>query len=191
LRAVSGVVFGPLSAATKGLATPLKPGVIRNTSNDAALQGQSYRKWLLHSRPVGPQLAQHFLRIHTPGLPVERAQFFRLGVSSQSASEREHLQVMTHYPVLSTELCDALADFLRPMHPQGVLSFVRSLSEGFSEVRADSHLAEVAAAVTETMRSGSWDESQVFRIVAGSHVFGVTIRWVKDHAEAAVTENAG
>lgn len=138
-----------------------------------------------------PKLADQFRLVHTPGLPIERVQYWRLNVSSRSAPEREHMVLMTHYPVLPGDVCDAIEALVRPRYPEAILSFVRADSDGYAEVHARTHPSEVAAVVAEVKRSGSWDESPVFRIVVEAQAFDVTVCWLNDHAEVRVSEGAG
>jgi hypothetical protein len=143
----------------------------------------------LASPAVGEKMP-HLSWIHVPGLPVDQVQFWRLSVSS-SADSREHILVMAHYPQLSTPTCAEIRRVLRPAYPGMVLSFAHSDSEGRSELSAESHPDEVAAAIAEVKRSGSWDESDVFRILVEGRSFDVRLRWITNSSEASVEETAG
>ena len=145
-----------------------------------ALSGDGYVE-------TGPS---QFQGLHVPGLPVARLQCWRVSVAADAGLEREHIVVMAYHPLPSEEACDQIAPLLRSLAPMALLSFVQADSEGHAQVRTAAHAGEVAAAVTEVKRRGSWDESPVLRIVVQSQAFAGTIRWQMDHAEARVRAEA-
>jgi hypothetical protein len=131
-----------------------------------------------------------FSFVHVPGLPVDQLQFWRLEVRSSNKELRHHLVLMSHFPLRSSGTCEEIARLLRPAHPGTVLVFTRADAEGRSEIHAESHAAEAAAAIAEVKRAGSWDDSPEFQVLVGTRAFTVGLDWSEDRAEARVHEGA-
>src|SRR5262245_49733968 len=100
-------------------------------------------------------LGRQFTLAHVPGLPVDRAQFWRMDVASPEAS-REHVVVMSHHPFLPSSVCEDIAKLIRPAFPSAILSFTRSDAEGHAELLSDAFQAEAEAAISEIKRAGGW-----------------------------------
>ena len=129
--------------------------------------------------------------IHSPGFPVSAVQYWRLDVSAPGREGREHLVFFPPHPAPSAETLEEIAAAFRRHYPNAQVSRPVRSAEGEAEILAEGDLAESAAAVAEVQRSGGWDESPVFRVVANGKAFGVELRWRNGRSEATVSEEAG
>lgn len=137
----------------------------------------------------GPDTQLRF--IHSPGFPLSAVQFWRLNVAQPSGEGREHLLFFPPDPAPSEETLKEIAAAFRRAYPAASLARPVRSAEGEAEILADGDPAEAAAAIAEVKRSGSWDESPVFRVVANGEMFSVMLRWLNGRSEATVSEEAG
>jgi hypothetical protein len=139
-----------------------------------------------------------FSLVVLPALPVERLMYHVLMVEPHESSE-QYLVLCAYHPPLDQALCDQVRRVVSAQWPEAQTCFITDNTyepEGPTcrcavYLGQDGQPAEVAAAVAESIRSGTLDDIHTVSVTVDGTQYSVALRWAGTHADATIVEGAG
>lgn len=136
---------------------------------------------------AAPRVPEGWLDVTVPGLPIERIQFFRVGVRRPDfAPPNEYVLLHAHQHSLSQVAGEALGIVVRRAFRSDRVAIVIHDEEGRATALASGPLEDVAFAIGVFKRSCGWDESDPIRIRFGVETYDVHLTYKdKEHRGTA------
>jgi hypothetical protein len=140
-----------------------------------------------------------FSLVVLPMLPVQRLMYHVLTVEPHEGVSEQHLVVSAYHPRLDEAVCDQVRRIVSSQWPAAQTSFITDNvyePEGPTcrcavYLGQDGQPAAVAAAVAESVRSGTLDDIQTVLVTVDGVPHSVALSWTGTHASATVLEGAG
>jgi hypothetical protein len=136
-----------------------------------------------------PRVPKGWRDVIVPGLPVDRIQFFRIGVRRLGAAALDkHVLINAHQSSLTQAACEALGVVVQGAFRSDRVAAVIHDEEGRATALASGPLEDVAFAIAVVKRSCGWDESDPISIHFGAETYHVHLMYQdKEHRGTVVS----
>lgn len=139
-----------------------------------------------------------FSLVVLPGLPVPRLMYHVLMVEPHEGRQ-QHVVVSAYQPPLDQTSCEQVRRVVSSHWPEAQASFITSNvyePKGPTCLCAvylgqDGQPVEVAAAVAESIRSGTLDDIETVSVTVDGVRHSVALAWAGTHADATILEGPG